>query len=215
MKSSWDTTKHRSQYHFDTSTMDERFDTNEYLGNVGNNWQEEVAQAVANARPATWRTRGQVGKTRPEEELASEEYDLERAGYSKDQPITHLNWNIPTSLQAISDAFGFDDCMNRIHVQMPGEVWNLHLDKLEKWCPEDPSRVMRIMIQLTDWQQGHFWSYGNFVYQGWKAGDVTTFDWQNVPHSTANAGHTPRVTFQITGIITDKTIKFLEKLKSN
>ena len=44
------------------------------------------------------------------------------------------------------------------------------------------------------------------------AGEVTTFDWANVPHSTANAGHHPRVTFQLTGVKTDKTIKFLEEL---
>jgi hypothetical protein len=42
---------------------------------------------------------------------------------------------------------------------------------------------------------------------------VTTFDWQNVPHSTANAGFHPRVTLQITGIITDKTKQFLKELK--
>jgi hypothetical protein len=103
--------------------------------------------------------------------------------------------------------------MNRIHVQRPGEVWNLHIDKLQKWCPEDPGRIMRVMIQLTDWQPGQFWAYGNYHYKQWRAGDVTTFDWANVPHSTANAGHYPRVTFQITGVRTDTTDKFLEELK--
>jgi hypothetical protein len=127
--------------------------------------------------------------------------------------ITHLNWTIPDSLQKISDLFGLDDCMNRIHVQRPGEVWNLHIDKLQKWCPEDPGRIMRVMIQLTDWQPGQFWAYGNYHYKQWRAGDVTTFDWANVPHSTANAGHYPRVTFQITGVRTDTTDKFLEELK--
>jgi hypothetical protein len=128
--------------------------------------------------------------------------------------ITHLNWVIPDSLQKISDLFGLDDCMNRIHVQRPGEVWNLHIDKLQKWCPEDPSRIMRIMIQLTDWQPGQFWAYGNYHYNQWRAGDVTTFDWANVPHSTANTGHYPRVTFQITGVRTATTDKFLEELQN-
>jgi hypothetical protein len=48
----------------------------------------------------------------------------------------------------------------------------------------------------------------------WRAGDVTTFDWQNLPHSTANAGHNPRITLQITGVITDKTKEFLQVLQS-
>jgi hypothetical protein len=46
----------------------------------------------------------------------------------------------------------------------------------------------------------------------WVAGDVTTFDWQNIPHATANASHHPRVTMQVTGIITDETREFLSKL---
>ena len=41
--------------------------------------------------------------------------------------------------------------------------------------------------------------------------DARTY-WKNVPHSTANAGFHPRVTLQLTGIITDKTKAFLAQL---
>jgi hypothetical protein len=71
---------------------------------------------------------------------------------------------------------------------------------------------VRYFVQLTDWQQGHFWSYGNYQWSRWQAGNVSTFDWHNVPHATANAGHVPRVTLQITGIKTDKTEEFLQSL---
>jgi hypothetical protein len=71
--------------------------------------------------------------------------------------------------------------MERIHVQRPGEVWNLHIDKLQKWCPEDPSSVGRYFVQLTDWQPGQFWEYGNYHWNQWRAGDVSTFDWANMP----------------------------------
>lgn len=213
MLSSWEQSKKKSKYHFDNFKNDPQVDKVEKLGVIVADFKPELAEIIKNAKPATWRTRGKVGKSRPEEELASEDYDLERFGYGKDYQITHLNWEIPEKLQKISDLFGLDDCMNRIHVQMPGEVWNLHLDKLEKWAPDAPYSVMRIQLALTDWEQGHFWSYGNYNHQQWHAGDVTTFDWQNIPHSTANAGHNPRVTFQITGIITPKTIEFLNRLK--
>jgi hypothetical protein len=123
-----------------------------------------------------------------------------------------LNWNITPNLKKITELFALGDCMERIHVQMPGEVWNLHLDKLEKWAPDAPWMVMRVQVALTDWEPGHFWSYGNYNHQQWHAGDVTTFDWQNIPHSTANAGHNPRVTYQLTGIITEKTNDFLKRL---
>lgn len=216
MKSSWDNTKSQSQYHFDTTIMDPKYDGVIRLGHIDPTWKQDLPDIISKSKPATWATRGYKGEgiEIPSEDLKAEQHDIERVGADPDMIITHLNWAIPDSLQDISNLFGLDDCMNRLHVQMPGEVWNLHIDKLQKWCPEDPSRIMRIMIQLTDWQPGHFWEYGNYHYNQWRAGDVTTFDWANVPHCTANAGHHPRVTFQITGVKTSTTDKFLEELKN-
>ena len=39
--------------------------------------------------------------------------------------------------------------------------------------------------------------------------------WLNVPHATANAGHVPRVTLQLTGIVTKATRTFLTHLRNN
>ena len=214
MKSSWETTKPRSKYHFRNDYFDPDFDKVIKLGKFKLDMSNDIEALVDSSRPATWRTRGAVGKSRPEEELAAEDYDLERFGYGKDYQITHLNWDIPEVLQKVSKLFSLDDCMNRVHVQKPGEVWNLHLDKLEKWNPENPNSIIRIQVALTDWQPGQFWSYGNYQHSMWKVGEVTTFDWQNLPHSTANASHHPRVTFQITGVKTAQTEQFLAELAS-
>ncbi len=213
MISSWEQSKLRSKYHFDATKINPNYDTVVKLGKIIADYSSDVSEAIIHSKPATWRTRGRVGKSRPEEELAAEDYDLEKTGYGKEHVVSHLSWKISPQLQKISDLFGLQDCMERIHVQMPGEVWNLHLDKLQKWAPSEPWRVMRIQVALTDWEQGHYWSYGNYLHQQWRAGDVTTFDWMNVPHSTANAGHNPRVTFQLTGVATEQTNEFLARLK--
>lgn len=214
MKSNWETLKAKSNYHFDPTKKDLASDCVQYLGQLKPTWASDLDEILAGAKPATWATRGYKGEgvKAPKEDLEAEEYDLTRYGMSKDLVISHLNWKLPESLQKISDSFGLEDCMNRIHVQMPGEVWNLHLDKLNKWAPDDPESIIRIMIQLTDWQPGQFWEYGNYHHSQWRAGEVTTFDWANIPHSTANAGHHPRATFQLTGIITDRTQEFLAHL---
>jgi len=214
MKSNWEISRARSTYHFDPTKIDQPRDMVTYLGHVTPTWTADLPDVIATAKPATWATRGYKGegKEAPPEELEREEYDLTANGMSPDLPITHLNWRLPESLQRLSDAFALADCMNRIHVQQPGEVWNLHIDKLSKWDPEHPEQVMRIMIQLTDWQPGQFWSYGNYNYSQWRAGDVTTFDWANIPHSTANAGFDPRVTLQITGVRTAATMDYLAQL---
>jgi len=164
MISSWEQSKKKSNYHFDNFKNDLQVDKVTKLGKIVADYSEDVKHAA---------------------ELASEDYDLERFGYGKDYQITHLNWEITPNLKKITELFALDDCMERIHVQKPGEVWNLHLDKLEKWAPDSPWTVMRVQVALTDWEQGHFWSYGNYNHQQWRAGDVTTFDWHNLPHSTA------------------------------
>jgi hypothetical protein len=214
MKSSWDETKKRSRYHFDSTRFDPDQDRVVRLGFIEPCWATELKAIVEKSQATTWRTRGEAGKIRPEEELAAEDYDLEREGYGKDYVISNLNWDIPPVLQEIADRFALEDAMTRIHVQQPGQVWNLHLDKLEKWCPENPDSVLRIQIQLTAWEPGQFWSYGNYCHSQWQAGDVATFDWQNIPHATANASHHPRVTLQVTGIKTAATDKFLKELQN-
>lgn len=202
MKSSWDVTRARSKYHFDTNTIDPRWDTVKLVRQIENTWSDELSAAIEASNPVTWRTRGKSDDPlqRRSEEYDQEEYDLERIGMSKDYVLTNLNYQLTPELQRIAASFDLDNSMARLHVQWPGQVWNLHIDKLEKWMPEDPERVERYFIQLTDWQQGHFWSFGNCTWQNWRAGDVVTFDWLNVPHCTANAGHTPRVTLQVTGV---------------
>jgi hypothetical protein len=212
--SSWDKTKAASSYHFDPRKKDNPMDVATYLGHLTPTWDNDLADIIADSKPATWETRGYKGEgvPPPREDLIAEEYDIERVGADPKMIITNLNWKIPSSLQDISDQLGLEDCMERIHVQWPGQCWNLHIDKLSKWSPNDPSRVMRLFIQLTDWQPGQFWEFGNYHWNQWRAGDVMTFDWANMPHSTANAGHHPRVTFQMTGIKTDKTYDFLANL---
>ena len=213
-QSSWKLTKQHSGYHFDNFKFDPDQDKVTTLGNIDPFWKEELDTTIELARPKTWRTRGKEGNERPDEEYDQEDYDLEQFGYGKDHVVSDLTWEVPHTFDKIAVWFGMDNCKMRLHVQRPGQVWNLHLDKLEKWNPEDPSKVMRIMIALNDWEPGHFFSYGNYMHSGWHAGDVTTFDWRNLPHATANAGHGPRITLQMTGVVTDQTQNFLRILRS-
>lgn len=215
MKSSWDHTRQLSSYHFDPMKKDRFEDVITLLGQLPVTWKDDLDAIIENSKPATWETRGYKGEgvPPPREDLIAEEYDIQRVGADPKMIITNLNWKIPDSLKVISEQFGLEDCMERIHVQWPGQVWNLHLDKLQKWSPDDPSRVLRVFIALTDWQPGQFWEYGNYHWNQWCAGEVTTFDWANIPHCTANAGHHPRATFQLTGVRTEKTEEFLQQLR--
>jgi len=104
---------------------------------------------------------------------------------------------------------GVDGAKKRGHVQLTGQMFNRHIDKLWDRCPDDPERVARITVMLDDWQPGQFYMYGNLVYSNWKAGEVHIFDWPNVPHCTANTSNTPRAVLQVTGLKTQKTREIL------
>jgi hypothetical protein len=214
MRSSWDETVAKSNYHFDPRIVDAKESVVQTLGHIEPTWLNDLDEIISTSKPAQWANRGYKGEgvEVPPEDLVAEEYDISRVGADPKQVITHLNWRLPESLQTITDNFGLDDCMSRLHIQLPGELWHRHIDKLQKWNKDDPSKVLRVFIQLTDWKPGQFWEYGNFHWNQWSAGNVSTFDWANMPHSTANAGHHPRVTLQLTGVKTKKTLAFLAQL---
>ena len=134
MKSAWEITKQRSNYHFDNFRFDPDQDKVTFLGNIDPFWQKELGIVKELAQPKTWRTRGQ-GADRTSQEYDQEDYDLEQFGYGKDYVVGDLTWDVPDTFNKLLVWFGMDNAKMRLHVQRPGQVWNLHLDKLEKWNP--------------------------------------------------------------------------------
>jgi hypothetical protein len=215
--SSWEFTKKNSQYHFDSNVFDPRWDQLQGLGRFEGDWSQELAEVLTTAEPATWRTRLNNRRHTLSPMIAQEEQDLINANC--DPNITLLRMlhedHIPKKFLDMAAMIGIGMSKVRVHVQYPGEVFTQHIDKLAafSWRPRDASAqtIKRIVVFLTDWEPGHFYQFGNDSVQGWRAGDIHTFDWPNVPHCTANAGHTPRVTLQITGHETIATKAFITK----
>ena len=110
----------------------------------------------------------------------------------------------------MTDFFCLHPVKSKLHIQFTGEVLNMHIDKLYD-LDEDPSKVIRLMVMLQDWEPGQFIMYGNQQYDRWRAGDIHTFDWQNVPHATANASNKPRPMLVITGVKTENTTTLIDK----
>ena len=208
-ESNWELQKSKSSYHFDTSIVDPRYDNVQGLGKFTGDWSQELEQVIESARPVSWRTRSKTGEAG--KWIDQEEYDLKEANADPNMIITNMEYNLSPVFREMCDKIGLANREDRIHVQWPGQVFTIHIDKLEKIYPEDPTKVMRIMIQLTDWEQGQFAQYGNYTHQGWKAGDIYTFAWKHTPHSSANASLKPRVSLLTTGIKTKTTRDFLKE----
>jgi hypothetical protein len=116
------------------------------------------------------------------------------------------------------DALDMEVHQSRLHIQRLGQVTPFHIDQQMRYArkgwreryteigaDKNPLIIRRFLIMLQDWDYGHIWQFGNSMYTGYKAGEAVTYDWCNMPHGTANCGYTPRVTFQLTGFISEKT----------
>ena len=213
MESNWDNYKPRTDYHFDPFKSDPAYDAMRYVGRFEGDWSEDLAQTIASSKEITWRNRNPIDGTSPD--IVSEEYDLVRSGADPDLALTNLEYELLPVFQRMTDSLCLQEVkkpiQSRVHVQHPGQVWNLHIDKLEKWDKDNPHNVYRFIVMLTDWEPGHFLQYGNFVHTNYRAGEIYGFDWYNVPHCTANAGHNPRCSMLITGVGSQETINLFSK----
>ena len=207
MKSNWEKTAPRNNYHYDSFRNDPAYDAMRYIGKFTGDWTAALERTIEKSNEITWRTRNPIDNPNGSEDIEAEELDLINTGASPDLVLTNLDYAIEPIFQRMTDALhllpGDDrDVQRRVHVQMPGQVWNLHVDKLEKWNKAEPTSVYRFMVMLNDWEPGHFIQYGNFVHTQYRAGEIYSFDWFNSPHCTANAGRVPRSTLLVTGVAT-------------
>ena len=144
--------------------------------------------------------------------LKQEEHDIAVGGGDPKMTVVNVmdNFDLFPGLKKLIDFFGLEEAQPRLHIQKTGQVFNYHIDKLDDLYKDVPfDRIIRFAIMLADWEPGHFYQYGNDVYDRWKAGDVHYFDWPNVPHGTANASSHPRYTLQVTGLRTEATDRLL------
>jgi len=205
--SNWQSAQERSRYHFDKWQTDT--DAVQHLGRFTGEWQEEIDRAIQDARPLNWSNRRE-GTGRPMGDVTAEENDLITAGADPKMTIYRglKDFSHYPTLQRMTDVFALEPVKSKLHVQFTGESLNLHIDKLYD-LDADPNNVIRIMIMLQDWEPGQFLMYGNQMFDRWRAGDIHTFDWQNLPHATANASLTPRPMLVVTGVKTEKTRRIL------
>lgn len=185
------------------------------LGCFSGDWQNELNNVIHSATPATWETvrhwriKTSVGQILDVPSNKLEEDYIEEAGGDRNLVLTNMEHEISPAFQHMIDTIGLEKSYNRIHVQWTGQVFNWHKDKLARYNRDDPSKVLRVVVMLTDWIPGHFYQYDDITYRDWKSGDIHTFDWQTAYHCTANASLQPRVSLVTTGIIGDKTREFL------
>jgi hypothetical protein len=219
-KTRWDYTKATSRWHFDPQVDEDKNPPYLILGHFKASFTSIVADALAMHSPTTFNNRlrnGQVPFTAP-----LEAFEMQQAGLSADHVLinevrqeSYADGEWPELIQQIIAYFGFQKrgLGAAIHVQNPGQVFPLHIDVFpflkqnqEHHILDDyPDEAARFTIQLEDWKMGQVWGFGNTYWKQWRAGEIAFHSWRDLPHFTANGSFVPRVSLQVTGIVTERT----------
>lgn len=217
--SRWEYSKSTSRYKFDLTRNEDADPPYRRIGRFVGNWDGAIMAAIENAKTSTFRNRLNVPGATPYT-IDLDEADLKAAGYPVDQQLFDKTANLGLKLQRMRDAFGMEFVNASVHVQYPGQMLPLHIDNISTLRNKaelhgidlelEPERAARFIVMLTEWQMGHFWQYGNAVLKQWTPGDIIWHSWIDTPHATANAGFVPRITLQVTGIVTPHTQEILD-----
>jgi hypothetical protein len=85
----------------------------------------------------------------------------------------------------------------------PGHISPMHIDQYPYYSQlhnlQDDNEIVRVIIFMQDWKNGHYLEVEDTGITNWKAGDWVAWD-LNTPHIAANIGLTDRYTMQLTGI---------------
>ncbi len=113
-------------------------------------------------------------------------------------------------LKSITECLPFARSRSLVHIQKPGQMHVLHMDAnygngfWDYLGKEKDKKLARLMIMLDDWAPGQVMMFGGKHIHHWKKGDAIYFRWQDIPHGTANFGHTDRPLIITTGEVTDE-----------
>jgi len=212
MNSNWEIGKEISNYHHDKWRDEVPGYTHQKVGQFIGDWEDELQDAYTKMKPITWPSRwDKYGKkdSRGIENLKEAELnDLINAGADPDMHMYQGLLDLGPTLSKMVDSLALKNVRHKLHIQQTGNMVVTHFDKHYEYGDDNNTR--RFLIALADWEPGQFVMFGNDVIT-WQKGDIITFDWVNIPHSTANASLHLRPLLQVTGVMTNLTHSILEK----
>ena len=113
---------------------------------------------------------------------------------------------LPSSLVEAISALGLSKPRARVYKQMPGNAIPPHVDTYNSYCMREgisAANVTRYLIFLEDRHLGHVVELGGELLN-WRKGDIVWIG--ELEHLSVNAGSVPKLTLQVTGIVTEAAL---------
>ena len=142
-------------------------------------------------------------------------------GYKKKQTeyLQIFSDEYPKLFEKFIKLSGLGNATSSLIKQYPGNIIPWHYDthvtlknKIKKIKHLKGKKILRYMVFLTDWDWGHYFCIGNNVIHQWKAGDIITWS-PHIHHCGSNAGMSPKITLNVTGIVEKNSIHLNKKKK--
>jgi hypothetical protein len=216
-ESNWEYCKTLSNYHFDKWRVETEGEWFHYLGRYIGDWSKELECIKSESKNLAWSQLSSTAKhpgfksgsssTIDQENNDKISHGLENTEYTN-MVLNDFLIEFPV-FRKMLDYWHLEKPALRAHVQYPGQSFIRHIDKLWHRNPKDPTKIVRFVIHLEDWEPGQMMMYGNAFHGQWKAGDIHIFDTLNVPHCSSNLSDKPRTIIIITGHRTERTDNLL------
>ena len=211
--SRWEYTRSRSQWHFDPlRSSAPGHDSFTSVGRFQADLESIIQHFQDQTEPVTWASgvRTQYPANDALRDPRAEQADFDNAGFNADQVMFDRAFAADHPVvQQIAATIGMENNDIRFNLQLTGHMLVTHMDYLDGFQRDDwPGR--RFAVMLSDWRWGQIFQIGNANWSQWRAGDCITWEYRDIPHSTANMGWWPRPMLQISGTMTEKTAHFLK-----
>ena len=208
MDSYWEWNKENFPWHYDPSSKQTDV---QYVGQyVSDNMDRYIEEAIGNFVPEDYYNevsfKGKPYNPEAAEIMEGYHNDLTRAGFNEHNTGGRQTRNLPNFFNVLAEASGLWNPQIMMLEQPPGKFIPWHRDSYNNYRRNfakvgDDTEVIRYLVQLNDWQWGHYVSVGNDVIHQYKKGDIHCWP-EGIYHSTANAGYWPRYSLTITGVVT-------------
>tara|TARA_B100000497_G_C7684271_1_gene414401 strand:- start:1533 stop:2201 length:669 start_codon:yes stop_codon:yes gene_type:complete len=216
MDSYWEWNKENFPWHYDPSSKQKDV---QYVGQfVSDKMANYVQEAIGNFTEEDEYNEVSI-KGAPYNKEAAEimegyHNDLTRAGFNEHNTGGRQTRNLPNFFNVMAEASGLWNPQIMMLEQRPGKFIPWHRDSYNNYRRNfakvsDDTEVIRYLVQLNDWQWGHYVSVGNDVIHQYKMGDIHCWP-EGIYHSTANAGYWPRYSLTITGVVTPSALHLKE-----
>ena len=133
--------------------------------------------------------------------------DLTRAGFtSHNTGGNQRRDDLPEEFHKMAELSGLKDPQIMFLEQPPGRSIPWHRDSYNNYRRNfakvsDDTEVIRYLVQLNDWNWGHYVLIGNTPIHQYRIGDIHCWR-EGVYHATGNVGYWPRYCLTITGQVT-------------